>query len=374
MLATKQYQQGLISFLCLSYNHVDFLKDCLESIWNQKYENIEIIALDDGSSDSSPDLLQSLAKSSPFPMKVILQKNSGNIARNFNILISEAQGEYLFMTSMDDYFEPDAVSSKLHFFENDPHMCFVSNLVKNTIDADGNILEKAIPLVEWNNEVNSGVEDLIAGTLELVTLVALQGTMIRSMHVDAVGGFDEDLLGDDLILFTKLFFYMKERPELRFEMLDRAAINYRLHSNNISKKNVRMARLSAEWLNRYFPDHPIPAHLFLSLKSWLVDSLVRGETEEAFAFIQIFNELLKKESIDSRRHFVDLLLMGDDNRRRYLIPFFFEIKERKNLLVHRICLTVFGLKAVELVFKKHVGRCFVTMILFNAIKWRFQKE
>ena len=63
----------LLSVCCLSYNHAQFIEKCIKSIWNQDYDNIEILALDDGSTDDSINVLNSLKEISPIPMKVFAQ-------------------------------------------------------------------------------------------------------------------------------------------------------------------------------------------------------------------------------------------------------------------------------------------------------------
>ena len=64
----------LISVCCVSYNHEKFITKCLESIWNQDYKNIEIIVVDDGSSDNSVNILENLKSKSPFPMTILTQQ------------------------------------------------------------------------------------------------------------------------------------------------------------------------------------------------------------------------------------------------------------------------------------------------------------
>lgn len=275
------------------------------------------------------------------------------------------------MTSMDDYFEPDALSSKLPFFENDPNMCFVSNLVKNTVDHNGKILDRKIPLIEWD-QINGGdVERLIAGTHELVTLVALQGSMLRTRDILAIGGFDEDLLGDDVVLYTKLFFYMQERPELNFKMLDTVAINYRLHQNNISKNDLRMAEMTVEWRNRYFADRPIPNRLLLSLKLWVASTLIHKKPEQATGFIKHFRSLLKDETAKTKEQSIAFLLGATDKRCRYLIPFFFEVKKRKTILTSRFSFIFLGFKAAELISERYAGRSYTKIILFKYLNFTF---
>ena len=67
--------KSLVSICCLSYNQEKYIKEAIEALWMQEYKNIEILALDDGSSDNSPNILSELAKKSPVPMQIILQKN-----------------------------------------------------------------------------------------------------------------------------------------------------------------------------------------------------------------------------------------------------------------------------------------------------------
>jgi glycosyltransferase involved in cell wall biosynthesis len=69
----ENYIKDLISICCLTYNHENFIRESIESIWGQDYRNIEILVLDDGSSDNGYNELLKLQKESTFPMTVIKQ-------------------------------------------------------------------------------------------------------------------------------------------------------------------------------------------------------------------------------------------------------------------------------------------------------------
>ena len=56
----------LISVVVTCYNHENYIEQCLRSIFNQTYRNIELIVLDDGSTDSSSEVIQEVLKESPF--------------------------------------------------------------------------------------------------------------------------------------------------------------------------------------------------------------------------------------------------------------------------------------------------------------------
>lgn len=95
----------LISIIVPVYNTAQYLEDCFGSICEQTYRNLEIIAVDDGSTDGSAELLDRLAKNDD-RIRVIHQENRGvSAARNTGIAV--AQGEYLSFADSDDMLESD---------------------------------------------------------------------------------------------------------------------------------------------------------------------------------------------------------------------------------------------------------------------------
>lgn len=88
------------------HNPGKYLRPCLDSLLAQTMEDFRIIAIDDGSTDNSWEILQEYASQD---VRVLLQQNPYNIgaARTRNIGIQLAQGEYVVILDADDYFEPD---------------------------------------------------------------------------------------------------------------------------------------------------------------------------------------------------------------------------------------------------------------------------
>ena len=94
-----------ISVIVPVYNVMAYLTRCVDSIRKQTYRNLEILLVDDGSTDGSAGLCDELADSDP-RIRVIHQKNSGvSAARNAGI--QEACGEYVLFTDSDDYVAVD---------------------------------------------------------------------------------------------------------------------------------------------------------------------------------------------------------------------------------------------------------------------------
>lgn len=97
----------LVSIIIPVYNLEDYIEICLNSITSQTYKNLEIICVDDGSSDKSADKIQAFAKNDS-RIKYIYQENAGvSAARNKGLDVFT--GEYVMFVDGDDYIHPNAV-------------------------------------------------------------------------------------------------------------------------------------------------------------------------------------------------------------------------------------------------------------------------
>lgn len=94
-------ENSLISVIVPVYNVEDFLDECIKSIVNQTYKYLEIILVDDGSSDNSPEICDAWAKKDS-RIKVIHKENSGAAAAR-NTALDIATGDYLGFVDSDDY-------------------------------------------------------------------------------------------------------------------------------------------------------------------------------------------------------------------------------------------------------------------------------
>ena len=100
-------ESPLITIIVPVYNTKDYLRDCLKSLKNQTYKNLEILLIDDGSTDGSPSILKKY-KELDSRAKVILKKNGG-LSSARNVGLDHAKGKYIFFLDSDDYLELDAI-------------------------------------------------------------------------------------------------------------------------------------------------------------------------------------------------------------------------------------------------------------------------
>ena len=113
----------LISIIVPVYNTEKYIMTCIDSLVNQSYRNIEIILVDDGSKDSSPQLCDTLAKMDE-RVRCIHKKNGGvSSARNTGV--RAAKGEYIGFVDSDDWVSRDMYSILLKGFEQNPSLGLV---------------------------------------------------------------------------------------------------------------------------------------------------------------------------------------------------------------------------------------------------------
>ncbi len=150
---------NLISVIVPVYNVQPYLKRCLDSILEQTYSDIEIVAVDDGSTDGSELLLDQYAATHP-SFRVIHQENSGvTVARLRGV--SEASGDWIGFIDADDYIEPEMYSILINnALEYDAD---ISHCGYQLIHLDGNrhYFYDTKKIIEQNNF--SGLKDLIEG-------------------------------------------------------------------------------------------------------------------------------------------------------------------------------------------------------------------
>lgn len=116
-----------VSIIVAVYNIQDYIEECIFSLLNQTYENIEIILIDDGSTDNSSEVCDEYERKF-LNIKVVHKKNEGlSAARNRGI--SEATGEYIVFVDGDDWLEKSAIKTLVWLIEE--NQADVSSIIRN---------------------------------------------------------------------------------------------------------------------------------------------------------------------------------------------------------------------------------------------------
>ncbi|WP_439425541.1 glycosyltransferase family 2 protein [Oenococcus alcoholitolerans] len=108
-------KNSFVSVIMPVYNGLDFLEQSIKSILNQKYSNLELIIIDDGSDKETKKYLNNLPKLDN-RIRVFHEKNSGqSVARNLGL--SRANGEYIYFMDSDDIADPELVGKCVNYLD-----------------------------------------------------------------------------------------------------------------------------------------------------------------------------------------------------------------------------------------------------------------
>ncbi|MBQ4844362.1 MULTISPECIES: glycosyltransferase family 2 protein [unclassified Pseudoalteromonas] len=113
----SEFRDRLVSILIPAYNCENTIEEAFNSAYNQTYQNLEIIVLDDASSDGTNEKLMQLAKNKS---NVCIYKNEKNLGylRTFNKLFSYAKGDYITFLDSDDWISLDKIEKQVEFLDN----------------------------------------------------------------------------------------------------------------------------------------------------------------------------------------------------------------------------------------------------------------
>ena len=128
----------LVSVIVPNFNHEKYLKDRLNSIYAQTYKNIEVILLDDCSTDASQQILERYAQYYPDQTRLIVNKtNSGSGYRQWSKGLKLANGKLIWIAESDDWCKSDFLQSLVpHFVYEDVRLAYVNSAFMNSTGSD----------------------------------------------------------------------------------------------------------------------------------------------------------------------------------------------------------------------------------------------
>ena len=213
----------LVSIIIPVYNSAQFLKQSLESVINQTYQNIEIICVNDGSTDNSLEILQQYSDK----ITIISQENYG-LASALNLGIRKMKGIWFKWFSPDDVMYPYTILTLINEAKNNPNTILYSNW--EIIDENGKKLREfqesnynKLTNFEYNIRLLDG--QLINVNTALIPSSLFEKNSIRDL-VDHVA------IDYDFFLRSALL------HDIKFYLISKPLIKYRIHSNQLSHKNI----------------------------------------------------------------------------------------------------------------------------------------
>lgn len=236
-----------LSVLIPVYNHEQYVSECIRSIWAQDVPGVEIVAIDDGSSDGSYRVLEQLQRESPVPLRIRTRPNRG-VIRTANELLGVARGDYVLCMASDDKLLPGTLRPALE-----------------CVRAGG--LQFAMFNARYFGDVERAVYSPDAArvfTSETATILRrlyvdppqpmlLQSTVIDRRFLVELGGWSESVVLDDWPMFIRFFEQVAWKgAKFRFYR-DLHLTGYRIHPTNAHKDLGRQLRLCEEVVRTHCP-------------------------------------------------------------------------------------------------------------------------
>lgn len=204
----------LVSVIIPNYNYASYVGEAIDSVLRQDYPNVEIIVIDDGSSDDSRAVIESYGDR----VKGIFQKNQG-VAATRNNGVAATEGEFVAFLDADDAWMPTKLSRQMDRFA----------------DASVGLVHVGVAEMDSSGagvgENLAGLEGRVANDLLLLRPVILgggSGVVIRRRIFDEVGGFDTRL---STSADWELYYRIAARCEVAF--VPEPLVRYRFHGSNM---------------------------------------------------------------------------------------------------------------------------------------------
>lgn len=186
----------LISVIVPIYNVEKYLHRCVDSILNQTYKNLEIILVDDGSTDSSPQICDEYAQKDN--RVIVIHKQNGGLSSARNAGLDIANGDYIGFVDSDDFIDPDMYQSLINVISTKNNT--ISNVMYVRSYISGETKPSIVP-----HTIN---EDISAEKYleELLLHVGDVSVCTKLFPKDVIGNsrFTEGILNEDLIFMMNI--------------------------------------------------------------------------------------------------------------------------------------------------------------------------
>ncbi|HLE62976.1 MAG TPA: glycosyltransferase [Pyrinomonadaceae bacterium] len=221
-----------VSIITAAYNHVRFVRQCLESAQSQTYRDFEHVVVDDGSSDGTADILQSFAGK----INYIRQENRGTHAA-INRGIRASSGKYIALLDSDDIWLPNKLELQIQRLDESPETGLVYSQA-NVIDPTGNPKNNGEPIGRPFADPRRTYEELLKDN----HIPALTAVFRRSC-AEEVGYFNESLKAmSDWDLWIRI------AAKWSTSFVPEVLAHYRDHGNNTWHALVKNGRVDKERL------------------------------------------------------------------------------------------------------------------------------
>jgi len=253
-LVPNSQQHPLISVIIPTWNAADYLPGTLETVFAQTWPAVEILVIDDGSTDSTSALLAGYGDR----ITTVVLENSGGQSRPRNKGIEHSHGEFIAFFDSDDLMEPDKLALAMEIFENHPEVGLVSSNFRS-IDPNGQVLKEDYlqHYTTFRKDLQpSDIPDagILQGEVAFRNLmranfVGTSSVVCRREILVAVDPFDEEMKNaDDIDMWMRI-----ARSGYTFAFINRVLHSYRITPGGVTARGAKRVPAMVKGLENQLP-------------------------------------------------------------------------------------------------------------------------
>jgi len=237
----------LVSVIAINYNFSAWLREALDSVRNQTYDNIELIIIDDHSTDNSVPLIQEWMTTYLGSCRLIVNEKNMGVCATLNKAFSKATGKYISAIALDDIWMPDKTKIQVQIMESASADTCVVYSDAYLIREDGSLRDKYF--MEIRN-VKGAPEGNIFEDLLTDNFIPAMSILLRMDCYKAIGNFDEQLVYEDYDMWLRL------SKKYKFLYSDYRSVKYRIKDKSLSTSIIWDVP-NTKILLKHIKDHPL---------------------------------------------------------------------------------------------------------------------
>lgn len=249
----KNLKPPLISVIIPAYNAEEFIAKTLESVLSQTHQNIEILVVDDGSTDTTAQIVKSFAQKDS--RIILLQQSNAGVAAARNLAIQKSQGEYIAAIDADDIWYPQNLEKQVE--------CLTSSAQSVGV------------VYSWSVDINE--QDLLTGgfynsTIEGEVYTALvykyfignaSSSLIRRACFEKIGGYNCQLKLENAQGCEDWELHLRIAQHYQFKVVPEYLVGYRQIASSMSCNYPAMAKCHSLIMADVRQQHPeIPSNIY----------------------------------------------------------------------------------------------------------------
>lgn len=235
-------KEPVVTVIVASYNHAPYIEQCILSVLQQTYPHIELLVVDDGSTDDSVQRIERLQEQYGFDFRT--QKNKG-LTCTLNETIARAKGSLIAPFGSDDIMCPERIAKQVAYMQDKPEVGICAGNIE-LIDSGGELFPEA----RQRRDTPFRRLDFDDVFMERKPYPPAPTLLFRKEALEKVGGFDPQIRLEDLLIELKI-----THAGYYIDCLGEVLAQYRKHASN-SSKNTPFMIDSILRTYALFADHP----------------------------------------------------------------------------------------------------------------------